>query len=135
VTAVTFVAVIDRVARFQSASQVRAYLGLVPRELSSGEKRMRGHLTKVGNSRLRSLLVEAAWGILRHKKSETEALREWTLRIAARRGKRIAAVALARKLAGILYAMWRDQKPYEPARTNRAQVAPNEPRGVASVAA
>lgn len=123
VTAVTFVAVVDRVARFESASQVRAYLGLVPRESSSGERRMRGHLTKAGNSRLRSLLVEAAWGVLRHKKPETEAIREWTLRIAARRGKRIAAVALARKLAGILYAMWRDKTPFEPAKTNQARVA------------
>ena len=123
VTAVTFVAVVDRVARFQSAAQVRAYLGLVPREYSSGERRMRGHLTKAGNSRLRSLLVEAAWGVLRHKKPETEALREWTLRISARRGKRIAAVALARKLAGILYAMWRDQKPFEPAQTNQQRAA------------
>jgi transposase len=108
VTAVTFVAVVDQIGRFQSASSVRAYLGLVPREMSSGEKRMRGHITKTGNRRLRALLVEAAWGMVRHKRPETAALREWTLRIAARRGKRIAAVALARKLAGILYAMWRD---------------------------
>jgi transposase len=113
VTAVTFVAVLDQLGRFQSAGQVRAYLGLVPREMSSGEKRMRGHITKTGNRRLRSLLVEAAWGILRHKRPETSALRAWTERIAARRGKRIAAVALARKLAGILYAMWRDGTRFE----------------------
>lgn len=108
VTVVTFLATVDRVERFDNARQVRAYLGLVPREYSSGERQMRGRITKAGNSRLRYLLVEAAWGILRRRRPETEALCDWAQRIAARRGKQIAAVALARKLAGILYAMWRD---------------------------
>ena len=109
VTAVSFVAFVDNVERFSSASQVRAYLGLVPRELSSGEKQFRGRITKAGNRRMRSLLVEVAWGILRFRRDATQSLRDWALRIAARRGKRIAAVALARKLAGILYAMWRNE--------------------------
>ena len=59
VTAGTFVAVVDTVERFSTARQVRAYLGLVPREMSSGEIQRRGHITKAGNSRMRSLLVEA----------------------------------------------------------------------------
>jgi hypothetical protein len=62
---------------------------------------------------MRWLLVEAAWRILRSKSLATVALRGWTLAIAQRRGKRIAAVALARRLAGILYAMWRDGVPYD----------------------
>ena len=98
----------DHVARFGSAKEVRAYLGLVPREYSSGEQCHRGRITKAGHRRLRALLVEAAWSILRYEHPQTQAVRTWALRIAARRGKRIAAVALARKLAGILYAMWRD---------------------------
>ena len=61
VTAATFVATIDRVERFAGAHQVEAYLGLVPRELSSGEKQCRGRITKAGNGRARWLLVEAAW--------------------------------------------------------------------------
>jgi transposase len=109
VTAVSFVAVVDKVERFSSARQLRAYLGLVPRELSSGEKQFRGRITKAGNRRMRSLLVEVAWGILRYRREATESLRSWALKIAARRGKRIAAVALARKLAGILFAMWRNE--------------------------
>jgi transposase len=108
VTAATFVAVVDRAERFGHASQLRSYLGLVPSEYSSGESQIRGHLTKAGNRRLRSLLVEAAWCLLRHPRPETEPLRAWAQAIAVRRGKRIAAVALARKLAGVLYAMWRD---------------------------
>jgi transposase len=124
VTATTFVAVVDSVARFDSAKEVRAYVGLVPRELSSGELRLRGRITKAGNRRLRTLLVEAAWSILRYEHTETQAVRAWALRIAARRGKRIAAVALARKLAGILYAMWRDSSDFgQPARRCTAVAA------------
>ena len=50
---------------------------------------------------------------MRSRTAETAALRAWTLRIALRRGKRIAVVALARRLAGILYAMWRDGRAYD----------------------
>ena len=63
---------------------------------------------QAGNRRARMLLVEAAWRIVRSRTVETAALRAWALRIALRRGQRIAVVALARRLAGILYAMWRD---------------------------
>ena len=108
VTATSFVAIIDQVTRFDTAKQVRMYLGLVPSENSSGERQQRGRLTKTGNRRLRYLLVEAAWSLLRSKKADTAKLQKWTLEIAVRRGKQIAVVALARKLAGILYAMWRD---------------------------
>jgi transposase len=113
VTASAFVATVDDVGRFRTAHEVEAYLGLVPREKSSGEKRQLGRITKAGNKRLRWLLVEVGWSILRSKAPETAALRAWGLRIAARRGKRIAVVALARRVAGILFAMWRDGVPYD----------------------
>lgn len=108
VTAVSFVATVDRVERFESARSLRCYLGLVPRERSSSERRQLGAITKQGHTRTRSLLVEAAHCILRNRREETAHLRAWAERIRARRGLRIAAVALARKLAGILFAMWRD---------------------------
>lgn len=113
VIATAFVATIDDIARFASAHALEAYLGLVPSEHSSGEKRRLGGITKAGNTRMRSLLVQASWTLLRSKRAETAELRRWALRIAARRGKAIAAVALARRLAGILYAMWRDGQPYD----------------------
>jgi transposase len=75
----------------------------VPREYSSGERQPRGPITKAGHSRTRWLLIQAAVSILRRRPPQAEALRTWTLRIAARRGKQIAVVALARRLAGILY--------------------------------
>jgi transposase len=108
VTAATFIAVVDRVDRFPSARNARAYLGVVPSESSSAEKQHRGRITKTGDTRMRSLLVETAWCVLRSKKATAQPLREWAGRISKRRGKRIAAVALARKLAGVLFAMWRD---------------------------
>jgi transposase len=123
VTAITFGAVVDDVARFGNAKAVRAYVGLVPREWSSGEQRLRGRITKAGHGRLRMLLVEAAWSILRYEHEATRPLRDWALRIAARRGKRIAAVALARKLAGILYAMWRDGSAFGQPAPRRTAVA------------
>jgi len=113
VTATAFVSTIDDIERFRSAHELEAYLGLVPSERSSGEKRQLGHITKAGNTRMRWLLVEAAWCILRSKKPETAPLRAWASAIAMRRGKRIAAVALARRLAGILFAMWRDGMAYD----------------------
>jgi transposase len=113
ITASAVVATVDDIKRFASAHHFEAFLGLVPGERSSGEKRRIGRITKAGNSRVRYLLVEAGWRILRAKDPETRALRAWGLRIAERRGKRIAVVAIARRLAGILYAMWRDQQPYD----------------------
>ena len=114
VTAAAFVATIDDAQRFHRAHEVEAYLGLVPRELSSGESQRRGRITKAGNTRMRWLLVQAAVSILRCRHLQTEALRVWATRIAARRGQKIAVVALARRLAGILYAMLRDGTTYDP---------------------
>ncbi len=129
VTASAFVATIDDIRRFRSAHALDAYLGEVPSERSSGEKRQLGQITKIGNSQMRCLLVEAGWQILRTQSPETAALRagmriiaqrrgkriiaqrRGKRIIAQRRGKRIAVVALARRLAGILFAMWQDGVP------------------------
>jgi transposase len=118
VTAAAFVATIDDVQRFSHAHQLEAYLGLVPRENSSGDTQRRGPITKAGSSRMRWLLIQAAVSILRRRPPEAEALRTWALRIAARRGKHVAVVALARRLAGILYALLRDGTVFMPRRTS-----------------
>jgi transposase len=112
VTALAFVAALDDIKRFPDAHQVQAYLGLVPSEYSSGERQRRGRITKRGDARMRWLLVEAGGRVLRSTNLQLTALKAWGERIAARRGKRIAVVALARRLAGILYAMWRDKTPF-----------------------
>jgi len=120
-TATAFVATVDQVERFGGAHQVENYVGLVPREWSSGEKQQRGAITKQGNGRTRWLLVEAAWTILHQAGSEGASLRGWARRIAVRRGKKVAVVALARRLAGILYAMWRDGTRYQEELVGRGQ--------------
>jgi len=116
VTAAAFLAAIDDVGRFHHAHQLEAYLGLVPREHSSGETQRRGPITKAGHSHTRWLLFQAAVSILRQHPPQAEALHPWALRIAARRGKQVAVVALARRLAGILYALLRDGSMFEPQR-------------------
>ena len=109
IIALTFPAVLDTPARFGGeAARASAFLGLVPSENSSAERRHRGSITKVGPGDLRALLVQASWGIWRGRSPAGAALRTWAQALAARRGRRIAIVALARRLSRILYAMWRD---------------------------
>jgi len=107
VVALTFRAFVDRIERFGSAAQVSAAIGLVPREDSSAERRHQGHITKAGPGEVRSLLIQAAWVCWRT--SRQGPFRAWADQVAARRGKRIAVVALARRLSRVLYAMWRDE--------------------------
>ena len=109
VLALTFQATLDTPARFGGdARRVSAFAGLVPAEDSSAERRHQGHITKTGPRELRALLVQAAWVIWRMKAPRAAALRTWAQTLAARRGKRIAMVAVARRLTRILYALWRD---------------------------
>ena len=108
-TALAFVLIIRETERFQCGKQVASYLGLVPLEDSSGSRRRLGHITKQGSSMLRFLLVEAAQVTAR-------SLPEWRsqyFHLMMRRGRKIAKVALARKLAVRLYWMWRKQWDYE----------------------
>jgi transposase len=108
-TALAFVLIIGSTERFQCGKQIASYLGLVPSEESSGDRRRLGHITKQGNSLLRFLLVEAAQVTVRSD-------REWRGRffhLAMRRGRKIAKVAMARKLAVRLYWMWRKGWDYE----------------------
>jgi transposase len=115
VTAAAYVAALDDAGRFPRAPQVEAYLGLVPREWSSGEGQRRGRITKAGHRRVRWLgaggRVDAARAAPRHRGAPCLGPA-----IAARRGRFIAVVALARRLAGILYAMLRDRTRYDPTR-------------------
>ena len=108
VIATAFVATLDEAGRFGGAHQVESYLGLVPSEDSSADRRRRGHITKAGNPRMRWLLVQAAWAALRSRRADAAGLRAWAEQLAKRRGRRIATVAVARRLAGMLFAMWRD---------------------------
>jgi transposase len=122
VVALTFQAVMDDPARFGGdAARASAFVGLVPSEDSSAERQHKGHITKCGPGDLRALLVQASWVIWRGRSAAGADLRTWAQTLAARRGRRIAIVALARRLTRILYAMWRDQTEFAPRR--RAAIA------------
>jgi transposase len=121
IVAAAFVSVIDEARRFRRAHEVESYLGLVPSEDTTGGKRRLGAISKQGNSYLRALLVQASWCILRQ--DDTNSLALWGRMVAQRRGKRIAVVALARRLTGILWAMWRDQSVFDSARVGRSSAA------------
>jgi transposase len=111
ITAVRFVAAIDDVSRFKNAHALQSYLGLTPGERSSSDTERRTGITKAGPARVRRALVQAAWACLRSHR--VTALSEWTHRLASRKHKFIAVVALARKPAGIMFALWRDGTSYE----------------------
>jgi transposase len=108
-TALAFVLIIGEAERFRCGKQIAAYLGLVPEEDSSGESRRLGHISKQGSGLMRFFLVEAAQVTAR---SDPE-WRSKYFHLAMRRGRKIAKVAMARKLAVRLYWMWRQQWDYE----------------------
>lgn len=115
ITVMTLISVLDDAGRFQSGRQVAAYLGLVPRENSSGEKQKRGRITKAGAPQARSLLLSVAHSMMRLKSDKTREHWQWAERLLCRRGKKqVAAVALARRLVTILWAMMRDKTAYRP---------------------
>jgi transposase len=108
-TALAFVLILGTPERFRSGKPLASYLGLVPSEESSGDRRRLGHITKQGNSLVRFLLVEAAQVTVRSDP-------EWRgkfFHLAMRRGRKIAKVAMARRLAVRLYWMWRKGWDYE----------------------
>jgi transposase len=113
-TAVRFVAAIDDITRFASAHKVESYLGLVPGEFSSSDHQQRLSITKAGPTSVRWVLCQAAWALqIRCRRVAARPLQLWAAEIEKRRGRRVATIALARKLAGILYALWRDGTTYQ----------------------
>ena len=127
-TALAFVLIIGKAERFQCGKQIASYLGLVPLEKSSGNRRRLGHITKQGSSMVRFLLVEAAQVTVR-------SLPEWRKKYAhlmMRRGRKIAKVAMARRLAVALYWMWRKGWNYEPSKSSVRTRASSEQAMVCS---
>jgi hypothetical protein len=70
------------------------------------------------------LLVQAAWRLSRSTDPRTESFRTWAQAVARRRGKRVAMVALARRLTRTLFAMWRDEADYQPRRIRTRSAQP-----------
>ncbi len=120
-TARLVLAEIGEIGRFRSPDPLCSWAGLTPLERSSDEHSRRGHISKQGSRWLRWVMVEAATGAVRNP-----TLRHWCERIAERRGKKIARVALARRLLALCFYALRDDEGCRafPARTRERQIRP-----------
>lgn len=107
-TALCFIATIATHERFKSPKQVSSYLGLAPRVYQSGETNYHGTITKRGDKLMRWLMVEAASSMLTRTRTSFP-LRDWALRLAEKKGVAKAKVALARRLAELLFVLWRKE--------------------------
>jgi len=90
---------------YKNGRQFAASLGLVPKEHSSGGKQRLGSITKRGNQYLRRLLIQGAWSVIRYASKSDDRLSRWAVQLIARRGKHKAAIAVANKLARIIWAV------------------------------
>lgn len=105
ITATAMVATVGEAKAFQSGRQFAAWLGLVPKQFSTGGKSVLGHITKRGNVYLRTLLIHGARTVLRYTTKRTDAKSQWVEALRQRRGDNIATVALAAKHARIVWAL------------------------------
>lgn len=123
--ALTFVLTIEDKGRFRKSRDVGCYIGMRPRRGDSGEKQPQLRITKEGDPYLRKLLVQGAHRILSRGAPDTD-LKRWGWKLAARggkRGKKIAVVAVARKLGILLHRLWVTGEVYEPLRNARLAAA------------
>jgi transposase len=113
ITAVAYVAALERPDTFRRSRAVAAWLGLTPRRFQSGEVDYDGHISRRGDAQLRALLYEAAAVLLTRVRKES-ALRHWGLLLWKRLGFKRAATALARRMAVVLHAMWKSGTSFNP---------------------
>jgi len=122
VTALAFCTAIEDPRRFSKSALVGAYFGLTPRKYASGEIDRTGHVSKCGDTMVRSLLFEAANALLTRVQSWNW-LKRWGLEVVKRRGKRRAQVAVARRLAVIMHRMWLDRTDFRWSRDGETPTA------------
>ena len=119
ITALTLVTEIEP-AHFRSGRHVAAWMGLTPKERSTGGRQKLGGISRAGNERLRSLLVVGATAVIRHAKPGGKTASAWLLKLLERRPRKVAAVALANKMARIAWAMMSTGEAYRSARSQAA---------------
>jgi transposase len=120
-TAVRFVAAIDEISRFKTAHELESYFGLTPGELSSSDTKHRTGITKAGSAAVRWLVVQAAWAAWRTRPHDPMVL--WARALFERKKSKVVAIAaLARKIAGVMFALLRDGAAYDPLRASMARL-------------
>jgi transposase len=114
ITATALVALVTDVRRFPSGRHFASFLGLTPKEDSTGSRRRLGAISKQGDIYLRMLMTPGARSVLWHAKAAAEptSLQRWAAQAEQRRGHNVAAVAVANKLARIVWAVWVQQRPF-----------------------
>jgi len=120
IAALTFLAAVDDVKRFRSSRKLVGYTGLAPTVRSSGERTEYGSITRAGRSELRAVWVQVAHLVAIDTSKASRPLRTWFNRVARRRGKKTATIALARRLLVIAYHLLREGTVYDPTRLKRA---------------
>ena len=119
-TATALVAAVNDAKQFANGRQLAANLGLTPYEHSSGGKQRLLGISKRGDRYVRTLLIHGARTALRHAGNKTDRLSRWALALAARRGKNVAAVGLANKMARITWAVLARERDFAPNWSNTA---------------
>ena len=102
--------------QFKSGRHFAAWLGLVPRENSTGGKQRLGGISRAGNERLRQLLVVGATAVIQHAKPDRAGASLWLIELLKRRPRKLVAVAWANKMARIVWAMMTSGEEYRPAK-------------------
>jgi transposase len=113
-TATALVALVGDIRRFRSGRHFASFLGLTPKEDSSAGRRHLGAISKQGDVYVRMLLTHGARSFVWHAKAATlpTALQRWAVEAERRRGHNVATVAVANKLARIVWAVWVQQRPF-----------------------
>ena len=119
IAALTLLAAVDDIDRFPSSRKLVSYSGLAPTVRQSGERTEYGPISRQGRSELRAVWVQIAHLVAIDRHRATQPLRTWFNRVARRRGKKTATVALARKLLVIAYHLLRDETEYDARRLKR----------------
>ena len=114
ITATALVATIGDGSQFRSGRQLSAWLGLVPRQHSSGGKQRLGRISKHGDGYIRRLLVHGARTVLRWRRAKPGTRPGWTDRLLARRPTNVVLVAMANKTARVAWALLRHERIYQP---------------------
>jgi transposase len=114
VTATALIAAIGNGAAFRKGREFAAWMGVVPREHSTGGKQKLLGISKHGNSYLRRLFIQGARAVLQHRTKQAPGLSEWLAKLASRTHRNVVAVALANKLARIAWAVLAKEERYQP---------------------
>lgn len=117
-TAITYKTIIDNPVRFKNPRLVGSYLGMCPKQYSSGQTKRLGRISKRGSTELRTLLAGAGMKVLVHCKQSSD-LRTWGLKIAEKHGKKKASMAIGRKLSVIMHHIWNKYTIFEPGKKTK----------------